>query len=207
VNFIGHAAVALWTSQHPSFVLGAMLPDFAGMARLRLATAPADPELARGIALHHRTDQVFHEARAFQELSQAVVLDLTRQGVARGPARAVGHVGVEMFIDGELVGDGEVATAYLDALCHVDAIEPLLPDPGARERWWRLAQRLTRHGVPYDYKNPAAVATRLGSILASRPRLALDPGSERIVRSVLPDLQHRVAARLPELLDSVRENL
>lgn len=198
MNFIGHLYVARWQSDAPKFWLGAMLPDFASMAGVRLREV-YDPELAAGVALHHRTDDAFHSAPMFSALVQETVATLTARGVERGPARAVGHIGVELLIDGELLREPALGAAYLSALAALDDSRQALTasDDGALAA---LIARLTRYGIPYDYEQPEAVTARLNSILARRPRLALDEPARAIVGSIMPDLKGRVVRRLPELL-------
>ena len=138
MNFIGHATVALWQRTDPAFVLGSMLPDFAGMARAKLAptTASSDQQaVVAGIALHHRTDDVFHKSPIFVRLLQETLDELTTLGVARGTARAIGHVGTEMFIDGELLRGPEVAAAYTRALNAGDALGALFADADGALAW------------------------------------------------------------------------
>jgi hypothetical protein len=207
VNFIGHAQVALWTSTDPAYVLGSMLPDFFGMAGLRIARIGEESSLGRGIALHHRTDDIFHASDAFVSLTQLTMDALIREGLPRGPARAVGHVGIELLIDGEILHTAEVADAYSVAIAHSELARGLLPGIPERQRWMAFEQRLRAHGVPYDYRNTDAVAGRLVQIFAERPRLALSAESERIVRSVLPRVQHRVRERMTELMSEIRNAL
>jgi acyl carrier protein phosphodiesterase len=209
VNFIGHAAVALWQRADPAFVLGSMLPDFAGMAGLRMAhaSADADPDLAAGVALHHRTDEVFHSAPAFVALQQRTLDALTPLGIPRGTARAVGHIGVEMLIDGELLADRELADAYVRALASDVALAGVFPNDEALAKLAHLRTRLTDHGVPYDYRDPDAVLRRLQFVLARRPRLAIAEQSAPHVRQLLPSLQRDVREALPALLASVRQGL
>jgi hypothetical protein len=222
VNFIGHATVALWTRTAPDFVLGSRLPDFAGMAGTRLARAdrsslarggtarfdelPSDP-LCAGIALHHRTDDAFHGAPQFVELLEETLDVLTGQGVPRGTARAVAHIGTEMLIDGELVLAPEVAAAYTRALAVERPLDALFVDAEGGPRWSRLRERLLGHGVPYDYRDPDSVLRRLQLVLRSRPRLAIDAASAPLVRAHLPVLQRKVVIALPLLLESVRQAL
>ncbi|HEX5658563.1 MAG TPA: hypothetical protein VFX59_15275 [Polyangiales bacterium] len=209
MNFIGHAAVALWQRADPSFVLGSMLPDFAGMAGQRMAPAraDADPGLAAGVALHHRTDEVFHAAPEFVALQQRVLDTLTPLGVPRGTSRAVGHIGTEMLIDGELLAEKALGDAYLRALGADVALDGVFPSEGALTKLARLRVRLTDHGVPYDYADPDAVLQRLQFVLARRPRLAIAEPSAPHVRQLLPGLQRDVRAALPALLASVRRGL
>src|SRR5690606_22101883 len=111
--YFGHAAVASWApapgpdpgaQASGGRVLGAMLPDFATMSRARLAEA-SDVEVAGGIALHHETDRVFHHLPAVLALMRELDERLERAGCARGPRRAVAHIGVELLLDGVLVDE------------------------------------------------------------------------------------------------------
>jgi acyl carrier protein phosphodiesterase len=210
VNFIGHATVALWTRTAPEFVLGSMLPDFAGMAGTRLARTErhaVDDALAAGIALHHRTDDAFHGAPPFVDLLQETLDVLTSLGVPRGSARAVAHIGTEMLMDGELVRAPAVGHAYTLALAVERPLDALFVDADGGPRWARLRDRLRSYGVPYDYRDPDSVLRRLQVVLQSRPRLALDAASAPLVRAHLPALQRKVVIALPLLLESVREAL
>lgn len=198
MNFIGHLHVALWQRKNPAFLLGAMLPDFASMAGVRVR-AVDHPDLAAGVKLHHRTDDVFHGAPVFSALVQETIGMLTTRGVERGPARAVGHIGVEMLIDGELLRDATLGVAYLSALAAFDEVAPSLSlsvDDALRA----LMRRLLSYGIPYDYERPEAVTARVSSVLARRPRLALTSAAQQIVGSIMPDLKARVVVGLPELL-------
>jgi acyl carrier protein phosphodiesterase len=209
MNFIGHLHVARWQRETPAFLLGAMLPDFAGMAGVRLLSI-GDPELEAGVRLHHRTDDVFHGAPAFSALVQETIATLTARGVERGPARAVGHIGVEMLIDGELLREGTLGSAYLSALVAFQEVSSALStrfcaraEPRAASADGALATlitRLIRYGIPHDYERPEAVTARVSSVLARRPRLALTDAAQAIVGSIMPDLKARVVVCLPELL-------
>jgi hypothetical protein len=209
LNFIGHAFVALWQSREPRFVLGSMLPDFAGMAGARLASHAADDSaLGRGIALHHRTDDVFHGSPPFVSLMGSTMDQLLACGVGRGPSRAIGHVGVEMLIDGELLTDPELARAYQHAVAQASEVEAhLFRAEDEARRAQSLLGRLSAHGVPYDYRNTEAVAKRLARMLADRPRLAITKDAEPHVLGVLAQVQPLVRARIPELVSHLRSAL
>jgi hypothetical protein len=207
VNFIGHATVALWSSANPLFVLGSMLPDFAGMAGLRLPSVTTPGPLADGIALHHRTDEVFHASGPFLGLMESTLRDLTRDGVPRGPARAISHVGVELLVDGMLLDVPGVRDAYLAAIGQGGHVFEIFALPEQGQRWNAFEHRLRSHGVPDDYRNTDSVVQRLVRIFADRPRLALSANCERIARRVMPDVQGKVAAVLPELLRCLRNEL
>jgi hypothetical protein len=206
MNFIGHLLVARWESALPTFGLGAMLPDFASMAGVRL-TAVSDAEVARGVALHHRTDDVFHACPAFVALSRDAFAALIAAGVERGPARAVAHIGVELLIDGQLLREPPLGDAYLSALsAFADLPDAALREP-ERTALQRVSARLRAYGIPYDYERPELVTTRLISILGRRPRLALTDAAAALVGGIIPDLKVRVVEHLPQLLESLAHGL
>lgn len=207
MNFIGHLFVARWHRDDPGFGLGAMLPDFAGMARVRLAQS-AHESVQAGIALHHATDQVFHDSEPFMALVAQLFQALARREVPRGPARAVAHVGVELLIDGELLREAALGDDYLSALDELPArVDDLVREPLQQERFSLLAQRLRRYGVPHDYRNIEAVTRRLELMLAHRPRLALDTDSSAIVREVLPEIHETLKGRIHEIVNVLAVSL
>jgi hypothetical protein len=213
VNFIGHATVALWHDHDGARVLGSMLPDFAGMASTRLSSSVQPDESQRlaavreGIALHHRTDEVFHATPIFVSLQQETLDALVAQGISRGTARAVAHVGTEMFIDGVLVHGAGVAEAYTRALNVGDGLSALFANAEGAARWELLRQRLIVYGAPYDYGDPESVLRRLSMVLRGRPRLAIDDRALPILRQALPGLQRKVVDQLPALLSAIRVHL
>jgi hypothetical protein len=171
VNFFGHAAIASRSTSEPGSLLGAMLPDFATMCRGRLA-APEDAALAAGIDLHHATDAAFHRLPATLALMRELDERLERAGCARGPRRAASHVGVELLLDGVLVGEPAYRDAYVAALA-CDPAGVRWREPGDAERFSMLLARLRTHGVPDDLRRPDAIAMRLQRMLAHRPLLAI----------------------------------
>src|SRR5258706_12541419 len=107
MNFFGHAALAASylaqqgpdaANELPRFCAGAMLPDFIGMLRLSRPVVH-DSVLARGVAFHHRTDELFHELPSFHRLSRSAFAWLSARDMPRGPARAVAHIGIEILLD------------------------------------------------------------------------------------------------------------
>lgn len=206
VNFVGHARVASWTASDPGFVLGAMLPDFASMSRARLVGAD-HPRVSAGIALHHRTDEVFHGAPTFVALNEGGAANLEARGLGRGPARAVAHVGTELLLDGLLLDDAATRDAYLGAV-RVEAA-PLglrfAHDGGAR--FTALHRRLAEHGLPEDYRSAEGVLLRLEQVLARRPRLAWAADARPLVLTWLRATRGALEEALPRLLDEVRHGL
>ncbi len=206
MNFFGHATVACWLDRDPRWVLGAMLPDFASMCRTRLRGA-ANPLVEKGIALHHATDAVFHGAPTFVELYAAGTEELETAGLGRGPARAVAHVGTELLLDGLLLDDAEVASAYLDAVALATRDDLGLRFRDGGEGFRRLAIRLSEHGLPDDYRSPDRVAMRLEQILARRPRLALVAEDRSPVVAYLTRTRRTLETRLSGLLREIATEL
>lgn len=204
MNFFGHAAVASWSAAAPGTLLGAMLPDFATMSRNRIAGAD-EPSVADGIALHHATDAAFHALPAVTAAMRELDDRLERAGCARGPRRAVAHVGVELLLDGVLVDEPAFRAAYLRGLDH----EPVLRwrDAEGAPRFAALLARLRAHGVPDDLRVPAAITARLHRMLAHRPLLAPSPGELDAIRDALTAFQPRIAAAAGTILRALGARL
>jgi hypothetical protein len=186
MNFVGHHEVAARAGLDGAGRLGAMLPDFATMLGVRLQRDVLSPDVRAGVALHHATDAVFHGDEQVLAGMHALTASLAAVDVPRGAARAIGHIGYEMLLDGWLgaadlrgalaADDPEVAKALAD---HAEW-------PGMRGH---LATR-----VAY-YDDPDWVADRLFHILARRPRLAFPPEQRPAVAAVL-------ATMLPDVRDA-----
>jgi hypothetical protein len=205
VNFFGHAVVASWTGPSAGLALGAMLPDFQAMSGARVAD-PGDAEVAAGIELHHRTDAAFHRLPGFVALGREVEARLEAAGVARGPRRAVGHIGVELLLDGVLLADGPGRAAYLAALDHpVHAIT--WRDEGDGARFAMLHARLRDHGVPDDLARPEAAAARVLRAIAHRPLLRASPSEADAIRAELVRTAPRVRVAAPAIMSALRAGL
>jgi hypothetical protein len=204
VNFFGHAAVASWSAPASPVVLGAMLPDFAGMCGGRIDTADED-SVAAGIALHHATDAAFHQLPVVTALMRELDGLLAEARCARGPRRAVAHIGVELLLDGELVDEPAYRAAYLGALAH----EPVLRwrDPGDAPRFATLLDRLRTRGVPDDLQRPDAITTRLHRVLAHRPLLAPSSDDLRAIHGSLTAFQPRVTVAAGTVVRALRAAL
>jgi len=206
VNFFGHAVVASWAPRAtPSFVLGAMLPDFATITGAR-SLEPAHPETRRGVILHHATDEVFHAAPDFLALTGLARARLQQDGLRRGSAWAAAHVGIELLIDGTLVGDERAGDLYLRALRNAEA-RILCAGDGDASRVGQFLDRARAAGIPHQYTEPQAVAARIARALRSRPRLSLDGGQENVLADVLASVAAEVRGRAGNLLARVRDGV
>jgi hypothetical protein len=206
VNFFGHACVARRVDDDPRHLLGAMLPDLATMAGVRLSAA-GDAAIARGVEHHHAVDRAFHRLPAFVALCRSALEQLTADGVARAPARAVGHVGAELLLDGLLAEDVAARTDYRASVRH--ALQHGLADrvdfrethgAGSLQR---VLSRLADAPVPEGYREPAFVADRLTWILQRRPRLALRPADDAPVRAWLQRARTRLEDEAGGIMDAL----
>jgi len=215
MNFFGHALIAQRNEVtrgqiRAEFVLGAMLPDFASMLRTRPPFSTLDA-LTAGLSFHHQTDDAFHGSRAFLEFSGQASRFLSDRGVARGTARAVAHVGVELLLDAAFAYENGANEAYLSAVAcgsseRVRAhIQWQASD--ASERFVQLCQRLGARGRFQVNPPSELVAERLQSILADRPRLAMDERGLFVVREWVESARSEIMSGAPELLREVEQRL
>lgn len=204
VNFFGHAAIASWSSSTPGVILGSMIPDFSTMSGARVA-ATADLEVAAGIELHHATDAAFHTLPAVTGLMRELDDALARRACARGPRRAVAHIGIELLLDGVLVREPSYRAAYTRGLAHEVAIE--WQAHGDDARFARLIERLRTYGVPDDLERVDAIVHRLARILGHRPLLAPSPEDLRAIAAGLAELQPRVEVAAETVLRGLRAAL
>jgi len=181
-----------------------MLPDFEAMVRVPLIEV-CDPDIQRGVDLHHRTDRAFHRAPTFHALCQYTLAELTDAGVRRGTARAVGHIGSELFLDGWLADEQAHVDDYLTALRVGLDGQLRWQDDG--DAFSKLQQRLLVWGAPFEYAEPPFVLARLGDVLRFRPALSILSEHMDRVAEFLPSLQRLVARKGPELLHELRDAL
>lgn len=204
MNFYAHLVAASWQSEDPAFALGAMLPDFANMASFRLQ--PEQPEsTAEGVAFHHHSDKAFHSLALFREQEKWTLQHLLDAGLRRGPARGVAHVGVELCLDGALIGQAD--TLYLAAL-EAALVAPLTwESPSDGDSFRRLIARLREIGVPHGYRDPDVVSRRLVQIFAPRPLLALQEEEAPVLERAMPAVHDRVNGVSGRVMSSLRSKL
>lgn len=207
MNFFGHALIAHRRRLCDEAVLGAMLPDFAGMAGLRLLGA--EGELGVGVRLHHETDRRFHAHPTFVALCASGIEALGARSVERGPARASCHVGLELLLDGVLSSDRAAVEQYRSALGRALAPQALralrFREPDAPRVLGELSRRLLQAPLPQAYAEPTRVAERLRRLLDTRPRLSLTGEAAAAVREWLVAVQPELQAAAPSLLGDLLE--
>lgn len=195
MNVHGHLEVAARCGADPATQVGAALPDLAAMLRVRLDHAVMPSALRAGVALHHRTDGVFHDhpvVRAeMARLSEAV----RACGIGRGPARAIGHVGYELLLDATVRRDR--LAAALDVVDE-DLVHRVLGEP---PQWHTLRGHLTGGASRHDA--PAWVAERLFHILDRRPRLRFPAEHVPAVAAALAERAPSIHAHAPQVVADV----
>lgn len=210
MNFFGHAVVASRRHRDPGFVLGSMLPDFATMLRRRPPRS-THPAVESGVAFHHETDAVFHASPTFLRLSQTAYDRLVDGGLARGPARAVAHVGVEILIDSVLAHDGDAVRAYREALFAASPTELGAAiawcDREAPERFEELRNVLCSREPSRARVAADLVARRLRRALDDRPRLALDDRGEALVSRWCDEVQDSIVEHTEAVIGEVNVGL
>jgi hypothetical protein len=217
VNFVAHVEVAHRLNPVGSpapgpglspVLVGAALPDLAAIGGYRLAPRRSTGDLAEGIRVHHRTDDVFHADERFRELMGRLRSALAGAGFGRGAARACGHVGVELLLDGHLLADRDVAGRAGALLWSVgrpsedvlDAVPPV-----ERESWAAHLGLVAERIAPESYRAAHLVAARLHRILGRRPRLAFAPADTAILTGALRRIQPAVGEVAEDLVaDSAR---
>ena len=205
MNFFGHAVVAGFSDQEPRFVLGAMLPDFAGMVGARVRVVH-DPMLKAGIEHHHRTDAAFHSSPVFVTFMHDTMQALEAVGLARGPARATSHVGIELLLDGLFAHEATRVVHYKRALnvaTHMDDLNSIQGLVGIGQ----LVQRLLSAPIPDGYRDVNFVVQRVQTILSPRPRLRWDTTFAHAVHRVMATAQEKLRAQEARLLIYLREQL
>jgi len=208
VNFVGHAMVARWESDRAAYAFGAMLPDFEHMCGTRLDGVD-DPEVAAGIACHHRVDAVFHSAPTFLSLSKRAREQLGARGLPRGSVLAVSHIGVELLIDGVLADDPAVVDGFVAAMGAGREREARLRwrAPEGPQRFARLLQRVGTPHAPRAYADPEAFADSVMAMLSRRPRLHPGAGGRAALVDWAITARPQIAAATSTLADELRAEL
>jgi hypothetical protein len=201
VNFVAHALVAARLApDRPDVGLGAMAPDLASMGRFRLDRVLLPAGVQAGVACHNATDTAFHGAPAVRDLMGDLRRRLAAAGLERGPCRAVGHVGVELAMDGVLLGWPDARGAVESALAERASVTGALAPGPVRAAWQRVADRLATDLDLVPYRNPAGTAELLHRILAARPQLAFPAEQVAVVAVELAATMATVGPRIGQIV-------
>jgi hypothetical protein len=204
VNFFAHAVLASERCAETAFVLGAMLPDLCGFARVRIGEL--EPGALRdGVHFHHASDAAFHAHRGFAAQCSALVRALEARGVRRGPARGVAHVANELLLDGWLAQGAGVPTAYRDSLKDSRALfEHARFGARGGEAVSAVCARIHASPLPGAYADVAFVCERVERALAARPFLALAAGERDAVAEAVAEAALHCERWAPFVLRDVR---
>ncbi len=186
-----------------------MLPDLASMAGLRIASI-GHAALGEGRRFHYATDAAFHRAERFQSLCSAATRRLSEAGLRRGPARAIGHVGIELLLDGWLAEERGVPGLYGEALALTASLSPAIVFRSEADAapLLELCERIaTAPLAPDAWCEPERLAARLVRILARRPLLALQASELPAVRAWAATARSEVSSAAPPLLAELRRGL
>jgi acyl carrier protein phosphodiesterase len=208
MNFFGHAWVAGWFSGQAPFVLGAMLPDLASALREAPPSAH-DTELVAGIRLHHATDSAFHGTQAFRALDERGRKVLAALGLAKGPRRALAHIGVEFLIDEHLARQAPPWSLYSDALQFGATERCRLAlrwgSANTNERFAGLCRALAASAG--SLSDQRRLVPRLVAALSGRPRLELLPKDVPLLQPWLAECRAQVELAMPQLLAELAHGL
>jgi acyl carrier protein phosphodiesterase len=178
------------------------LPDLASMAGTRIERSLLSPSVEEGVTLHHRTDKVFHALEAFHVGSGEIRRALLDAGVPTGPARAVGHAGYELLLDGCLLtrpGAKEEFTQVLAGAPDVaEAVAPTDPD-----RWRELLAAMRDERWWLGYRDPHMVARGLLRRLQARRLLRFSEAELPTVTAVLMAARPSVDAVTDDIIATV----
>ncbi len=203
MNVAGHIAVAQRLSDDPAFWLGAALPDLGSVGGFRLVGSTDHAAVTAGIRCHHATDDAFHRSEWFRSRQDRLRAVLADEGMARGAARAVAHVGPELLIDGALLRSDAFADSVAETFSTIidigDRLATLVPrEP---EAWWAHLRDIAGRRAPTDHDDPASVAARLERILSRRPRLAMAGRDVATATDALQSEHQGIRTTVAALLD------
>lgn len=203
MNFLAHALMA---SRKPGansrYVLGAVLPDLASMADLCFDRALLPDHVAAGVSNHRAADRAFHTDPGFLRNSAALRVAALGAGLPVGASRAIGHVGWELLLDGELLDSTDVAERFGEALDQAPSAAAGFALVG-RPQWTALARDLATRRWWLHYDEPSFVAERLFGILSKRTRLAFSKVAVDRVVAVLESAAPTTATEAQPLLERV----
>ena len=196
MNYVGHIAAGLAMRAGPAgaddeFLVGAALPDFTAMARVRLRTGIAG-EIGAGSRRASGVRRRVPRLPWFLSTSRALREAMVAGGMTVGPARAAAHVMPELALDGRLIERTDVAEAVDRVLARVsepqDSLTGLVA-PHHVPRWSVGLRAIGARSDPGGYRDPRRIAERVCLATRGRPRIEVAwehvPMLERFARALL----------------------
>jgi acyl carrier protein phosphodiesterase len=207
MNFVAHAHVALRCAEaNWERAFGATLPDLASMADTRIDRSLLSRSVEDGVALHHRTDTAFHALEAFHTGSRQIREGLLEAGVPAGPARAIGHAGYELLLDGCLLTRPSVRDEFIQVLARApDVAEAVsFADP---DRWRELVAAMRDQRWWLGYSDPQIVSRGLHRRLQARRLLRFSKADLPAVTAVLTAARPAVDAATDYVIAAVTDTI
>jgi len=205
VNFVAHSHVARRCSgASPQEAFGAVLPDLASMAGARIDRSLLTSSVRDGVELHYRTDKAFHALELFRAGAGSIRDALLAAGVPTGPARAVGHAGYELVLDGCLLTRYGVEEEFAEVLASAPDVTVAISiaDP---DRWRELLSSMRDERWWLGYKDPQLVARGLHRRLQNRRLLRFSNTELPAVATVLEAARPAIEAVTDDIIDTVAE--
>ena len=206
MNFYAHAILSAETGACPRFVLGSMVPDFATMVGSRLPRFQ-DPVLQAGVDHHQAVDRVFHTAPLFLQHMRRVGQAAEQTGVPSSSSEAIGHIGVELLLDGWL---SELCPEHLPsyhAAVDLLALHAELPTLAPHDKLLGLRGRLQSIPLPQAYSEPQFVLQVLARILDKYPTMRFSSHTHPALVQVLTEAKRTLASDALLFLSTVRQRL
>ncbi|MGO9557753.1 MAG: hypothetical protein ACLPQS_11915 [Acidimicrobiales bacterium] len=207
MNFVAHSHVALlcdgdgWEQ-----AFGAALPDLASMAGTRIDRSLLSPAVEAGVVLHHRADKAFHALETFRTGSGKIRDGLLAAGLSTGPARAVGHAGYELVLDGCLLTRAGLEDEFAEVLARAPDVTAAVSS-AERGGWRALFAAMRDDRWWLGYREPHMVARAMHRRLGSRPRLRFSGTELSAVTSVLTGAIPVVDAVTDDIIAAVTEGI
>ncbi len=207
MNFVAHVTVALSVvggSGDTGLAFGAALPDLASMAGFRLETSTLPEPVREGVRIHHRTDTAFHSLAQFTSGVRQLREQLVAGGLGVGPARAIGHAGWELLLDGCLLDRPGIEKGFAHALDRAPDVAPSV-SPAEPDEWRRLLGGMRSDRWWLGYRDSEIVAYRLQRRLRARRRLCFDAEQIPFVAATLAGTKEKVDAAAEGVMRTVTE--
>jgi hypothetical protein len=176
------------------------------MVGARFDRSLLSPQVAEGVALHYLADEAFHSLPVFRRGSGQIRDGLLGAGVSRGPARAVGHAGYELLLDGCVLSRPGVEAEFAEMLARAPDVAEAISD-GDPDRFRELVRIMTDERWWLGYKVPQMVAQGLQRRLRDRRLLHFSDRELPAVTSVLIEAQPAVEAESDDIIVTIANAL